>query len=90
MTAIIREFSASGKTVGDVDPSQPDPNDPLYVSKAEIPIDGSSPIEAVFMNRVPETKVPSLQLGSHLNVAVNPANPSHEVTIDWANSPIAG
>jgi hypothetical protein len=90
MTAVLREFSDSGKTVGDVDPSQPDPSDPLYVLKAEIPIDGSSPIEAVFMNRVPEAKVASLRLGAHLNVAVNPANPSHEVTIDWANSPIAG
>ncbi|HEX3460946.1 MAG TPA: hypothetical protein VHT49_08575 [Acidimicrobiales bacterium] len=88
MTAVLREFSASGKTVGDVGPSLPDPKDPLYVIKAEIPLDGSSPIEAVFMNRVPEAKVTSLRLGAHLNVAVNPANPSHEVTIDWANSPI--
>ena len=90
MTAVLREFSASGKTVGDVDPSLPDPDDPLYVMKAEIPIDGSSPIEAVFMNRVPEAKVASLSLGARLNVAVNPANPSREVTIDWASSPVAG
>jgi hypothetical protein len=88
MTAVIREFSASGKTVGDVDPSLQDPNDPLYVIKAEIPIDGSTPIEAVFMNRVPQAKVANLRLGARLNVAVNPANPSHEVTIDWANSPV--
>jgi hypothetical protein len=90
MTAVVHEFSASGKTVGDVDPSLPDPHDPLYVIKAEIPIDGSSPIEAVFMNRVPEAKVASLCLGANLNVAVNPANPSHEVTIDWTSSPVAG
>lgn len=90
MTAVLREFSASGKTVGDLNPSLPDPNDPVYVMKAELPIDGSSPIESVFMNRVPEAKVESLRLGAHLNVAVNPANPSHEVTIDWANSPVAG
>jgi hypothetical protein len=90
MTAVLREFSASGKTVGDVDPSQPNPNDPVYVIKAEIPIDGSSPIEAVFMNRVPEAKVASLSLGARLNVAVNPANPTHEVTIDWTTSPVAG
>lgn len=42
------------------------------------------------MNRMPEPKVASLSLGAHLNVPVNPANPSHEVTIDWSNSPIAG
>jgi hypothetical protein len=90
MTAVLREFSPSGKTVGDMDPAQPDPNDPVYVLKAELPIDGSSPIEAVFMNRVPEAKVPSLRLGAHVDVAVNPANPTHEVTIDWANSPVTG
>jgi hypothetical protein len=90
MVAVLREFSASGKTVGDVDPSQPDPNDPVYVMKAEIPIDGSTPIEAMFMNRVPEAKVASLRLGARMNVAVNPANPTHEVTIDWTNSPVAG
>jgi hypothetical protein len=89
MTAVLREFSPSGKTVGDVNPALPDPSDPVYVLKAELPIDGSSPIEAVFMNRVPEAKVASLSLGAHLNVAVNPANPSREVTIDWANSPVA-
>jgi len=89
MTAVLREFSPSGKTVGDLDPAQPDPSDPVYVFKAELPIDGSSPIEAVFMNRVPEPRVASLRLGTHLGVAVNPANPSREVTIDWANSPVA-
>jgi hypothetical protein len=89
MAAVLREFSPSGKTVGDLDPALPDPSDPVYVFKAELPIDGSSPIEAVFMNRVPEAKVASLRLGAHLSVAVNPANPSREVTIDWANSPVA-
>ncbi len=89
MTAVLREFSASGKTVGELNPALPDPNDPVYVIKTELPIDGSSPIESVFMNRVPAAKVASLRLGAHLNVAVNPANPSHEVTIDWANSPVA-
>lgn len=89
MIAVLREFAPSGKTVGDLNPALPDPSDPVYVFKAELPIDGSSPIEAVFMNRVPEAKVASLRLGAHLTVAVNPANPSREVTIDWANSPVA-
>lgn len=89
MMAVLREFSPSGKTVGDMDPSLPDPGDPVYVFKTELPMAGSSPIEAVFMNRVPEAKVVSLRLGAHLNVAVNPANPSREVTIDWASSPAA-
>ena len=69
--------------------ARPDPSDPVYVLKAELPIDGSSPIEAVFMNRVPAARVASLRLGAHLNVAVNPANPSRELTVDWTNSPVA-
>jgi len=87
MTAVVREFSALGKTVGELDPAQPDPGDPVYVFKAELPIDGSSPIETTFINRVPAARVSSLRLGGHLNVAVNPANPSREVAIDWPNSP---
>lgn len=89
MTAVVREFAPSGNTVGDLDPTLPDPNDPVYIFKAELPINGSSPIEAVFMNRVPEAKVASLGLGAHLTVAVNPANPSRELTIDWEASPVA-
>jgi hypothetical protein len=90
MTAVVREFSPSGKTVGDLDASLPDPNDAVYVIKAELPIDGSSPIEAVFMNRVPASRLAILRLGARVTVAVNPANPTHEVTIDWADSPVAG
>jgi hypothetical protein len=88
MTAVLREFSPSGKTVGDLDPSQPDPLDPVFVIKAELPIDGSTPVETVFMNRVPAAKVSTLRLGAHLVVVVNPANPSREVTIDWSTSPV--
>jgi hypothetical protein len=89
MTAVLREFSPSGKTVGELDPSLPDPDDPVYVIKAELPIDGSSPIETVFMNRVPQAQVTALAIGAHMTVAVNPANPTREATIDWANSPVA-
>ena len=89
MAAVLREFSPTGQTVGDVKPEAPDPRDPLYVIKAELLIDGSSPIEAVFMTRVPEAKVASLRLGAHLDVAVNPANPTREVAIDWSSSPVA-
>ena len=88
MAAVLREFSPSGKTVGELDPSLPDPDDPVYVFKAELPIDGSSPIESVFMNRVPAAKLASLRIGAHMTVAVNPANPTRELTIDWANSPV--
>jgi hypothetical protein len=89
MTASVREFSPTGQTVGDVDPTKPDPGDPLYVFKVEMPTGGGTPIEATFINRVPESKVPTLALGEQLGVAVNPSNPTREVAIDWDTSPVA-
>ncbi len=87
MSAIVREFSPTGQTVGQVDPTKPDPNDPLYVFKVEMPT-GGSPIEATFIHRVPEANVASLALGEQLAVAVNPSNPTREVAIDWSASPV--
>jgi hypothetical protein len=89
MTASVREFSPTGQTVGDVDPSKPDPGDPLYVFKVEMPTGGGTPIEATFIHRVPESKVATLALGEQLGVAVNPSNPTREVAIDWDTSPVA-
>lgn len=89
MTAIVREFSPTGQTVGDVDPTKPDPGDPLYVFKVEMPTGGGQPIEATFIHRVPEAQVSRLALGEQLAVAVNPANPTREVAVDWATSPVA-
>jgi hypothetical protein len=89
MTAIVREFSPTGQSVGDVDPAKPDPGDPLYVFKVEMPTGGGTPIEATFIHRVPESKVATLALGEQLAAAVNPANPTREVAIDWDTSPVA-
>ncbi|TMK42184.1 MAG: hypothetical protein E6G56_01890 [Actinobacteria bacterium] len=88
MTAVMREFSPTGKTVGETTPGRPDPDDPVYVFKFEMPIEGGSPIEAICMNRVPMAKVDQLRIGERLNVAVNPANPTREVAIDWESSPL--
>lgn len=88
MTSVVRQFSPIGKTVGDVTPGAPDGSDPLYLFKLEIPLEGGSPIEAVCVHRVPAGKVDGLRLGERLNVAVNPANPTREVAIDWQTSPI--
>jgi hypothetical protein len=85
MTAVLREFSPSGQTVGDLNPALPDPDDPVYLFKAELPIDDSGPIEAIFMSRVPVAKAVSLRLGARVSVMVNPANPRREVTIDWTS-----
>ena len=57
--------------------------------KVEIPLELGSPIEAMYLHRVPLGKVGQLSAGEHLNVAVNPANPTREVAIDWDTSPVA-
>jgi hypothetical protein len=87
MTAILREFSPTGRTVGESNPSAANPNDPVYVFKLELPMGGGAPVEAVCMNRVPAGREVELGLGQQLNVAVNPANPTREVAIDWDTSP---
>ena len=87
MTAVVREFSPTGKTVGDTSPGANDPQDPVYVFKVEIPLELGSPIEAMYLHRVPVAKVDSLAVGERLSVAVNPANPTREVAIDWESSP---
>ena len=88
MTAILREFSPTGRTVGDSNPGAENPSDPVYVFKMELPMSGSSPLEAICLNRVPAGKETQLGLGATLNVAVNPANPTREVAIDWETSPV--
>ena len=88
MTAILREFSPTGKTVGDSNPAAENPSDPVYVFKMELPIAGGTPLEAICLNRVPAGKTGELGLGAQLNVAVNPANPTREVAIDWSTSPV--
>ena len=88
MTAVLREFSPTGKTVGDSNTAAENPTDPVYVFKMELPIAGGTPLEAVVLNRVPTGKVGELGLGRQLNVAVNPANPTREVAIDWETSPV--
>jgi hypothetical protein len=89
MTAVVREFSPTGKTVGEANPTAPDPQDPVYVFKVEIPLELGTPIEAMYLHRVPTGKVDELTIGERLNVAVNPANPTREVAIDWDTSPVA-
>jgi len=89
MTAVVREFSPTGKVVGDTAPGMPDPEDPIYVFKVEIPLELGNPIEASYLHRVPVAKVDQLSVGERLDVAVNPANPTREVAIDWETSPAA-
>lgn len=89
MTAVVRAFSPTGKTAGELTPGAPSGDDPMYVFQLEIPMEGASPIEAICVHRVPAAKVDGLRLGERLSVAVNPANPTREVAIDWETSPIS-
>ena len=89
MVAVVREFSPTGKTVGESNPAALDPSDPVYVFKMEIPLELGSPIEATCLHRVPLAKVDQLMVGERLNVAVNPSNPTREVAIEWETSPAA-
>jgi hypothetical protein len=85
MVAVVKEFSDTGKKVGDQNPAAVNPTDPVYVLKVDLQVDGSTLTEALFMHRVPPAHIGDLRLGARLNVAVNPANPSREVAIDWGN-----
>ena len=86
MQAVLTEFSNTGRTVGDQNPSAPDPSDPVYVMKVNLQVEGANPIEAIFMHRVPLGQESTLRIGKRLDVAVNPSNPTREVAIDWAGS----
>lgn len=90
MQGVLTEFADSGQTVGDQNPALPDPTDPIYILKLDLVIEGTNPIESVFMTRVPASEIAGLRLGRKFEVAVNPSNPSREVAVDWAASAALG
>jgi hypothetical protein len=58
-------------------------DDRLYVFVLDIAVDGQPPFQAQFGHRVPDSRLHSLQPGTALTVAVDPANPTQSVAIDW-------
>jgi len=89
-TAVITSAMPLGKTVKDINPSA-DPatlNDPIWVLTVEVSLAGQAPFPAVFGHRIPIDKLGYVSPGTSLSVAVNPANPSQEVAVDWTKSPI--
>jgi hypothetical protein len=92
-TATVRDVKLLlGMTVGQVNPMA-DParlNDPVYLFTVEVTVPGEEPFRALFGNGVPQAKVAAIAAGARLVVAVNMANRSQEVTIDWDRSPVAG
>jgi hypothetical protein len=89
-TATITSAMPLGKTVKDINPAA-DPatlNDPVWVLTVEVQLAGQAPFPAVFGHRIPLDKLGSVAPGVGLSVAVNPANPTQEVAIDWTKSPL--
>ncbi len=90
-TAVITSAQPLGKTVRDINPNA-DPSrldDPMWVFTVEVTVPGMPPFPAVFGHRVPIAKLASVAPGVKVAVAVNMANPSQEVAIDWNQSPVA-
>jgi hypothetical protein len=85
---VLTEFADSGTTARSLGltPSQPEfLDDPMYAVTLQLHIPNLAPLEAKVVQRVPRAMVPQLQLGLQLNCAVDPANPSREVAIDWGD-----
>jgi hypothetical protein len=89
-TAVVTTASPLGKTVRDINPNA-DPsrlNDPMWLFTIQVSLPGQQPFPAVFGHRVPLAKLAFVMPGVRLAVAVNPADPSNEVAIDWDQSPL--
>ena len=89
-TATITSAMPLGQRVGQINPSA-DPatlNDPVWMFTVEVTLAGQAPFPAIFGHRVPLDKLAVVAPGVRLSVAVNPANPSQEVAIDWTKSPL--
>jgi hypothetical protein len=92
-TGYLKSFADSGQTPRSagrqLPPEQMD--DPLYVLTIDISFGpGMPPIEGTVLHRVPRAIAPTLRMGMQLNCAVDPANPTRRIAVDWANVPSAG
>ena len=87
---VLSEFADTGntpRTIG-VAPSSPAfIDDPLYAVTLQLHFDNMAPIEAKVIQRVPRAMVPQLRIGWQLNCAVDPADPTRTVTVDWGDLP---
>jgi hypothetical protein len=88
---VLTEFADTGKTARSlgVAPSRPEfIDDPQYVLTLQLHVPNTTPIEAKVIHRVPRTMAGRLQMGMQLNCAVNPANPTRDVAVDWGDIPV--
>jgi hypothetical protein len=85
---VLTEFADTGNTPRSLNiaPSKPEfIDDPMYAVTLQLHIPNMAPIESKVVQRVPRAMVPQLHLGLQLNCAVDPANPTREVAIDWGD-----
>lgn len=85
---VLTEFADTGNTPRSLGltPSQPEfVDDPMYAVTLQLHIANTTPLEAKVVQRVPRAMVSQLQLGLQLNCAVDPANPTRAVAIDWGD-----
>jgi hypothetical protein len=89
-TAVVTSASPLGKRVRDINPTA-DPSrldDPMWLFTLLVSVANQAPFPAVFGHRVPLAKLAAIGPGMRLVVAVNPADQSNEVAIDWERSPL--
>ena len=61
----------------------------MWLFTVDVSVAGENPFPAVFGHRVPLAKMAGIAPGVRLAIAVNMANRSNEVAIDWERSPLA-
>ena len=89
-TAVVTSAQPLGKKVRDIDPSAEPSHldDPIWLFTLEVSLAGRQPFTAMVGHRVPSAKVAEMAPGVKLSVAVDEANPSQDVGIDWDRSPL--
>jgi hypothetical protein len=58
-------------------------DDPVYMFVLTVQLPGQQPFQAQMGHRVPPQLESTLRQGMTLNVAIDPANPTQSVAIDW-------
>ena len=84
--AALKSFAPTGTTPRSLGrtPSRPELIDaPHYMLEVELHFPNLAPVTGRAVQPVPVARVPSLAVGLPLTCAVDPADPSHRVVVDW-------
>lgn len=88
---VLTEYADTGNTPRSLGmtPSRPEfTDDPMYAVTLQLHVANTAPIEAKVVQRVPRAQVANLAMGMQLNCAVDPADPTRSVAIDWGDIPL--